>query len=36
MHLLAKTIIQEAAALYKHFSENADNKRYFSCLLRVA
>jgi hypothetical protein len=22
-------IIQEAAALYKHFAENADSKRYF-------
>jgi len=23
-------IIQEAAALYKHFAENADNRRYFN------
>jgi len=30
-----KLIIQEAAALYKHFAENADNKRYFSGLVRV-
>ena len=29
MHLLDKTIIQEAQAAYKHFAEKADNKDYF-------